>query len=332
MAPLYSGSADEWSYLSNDTIDTAMTMDFIIDRFENQMKKTKTLKSHQFTVRGTLWHIEVLTVGSYDDIEKSVGIKICNDSKKDLTVDCKIEIGDEVRKLHDIIDAENSFGFVNFLTHQECREVLNDGKLIVKVEIKVLEEESTLIHGKGKQPIQIPDPSSVYLKMFEEKAFTDFIVVCEEESIPCHKVFLVGRSSVFKTMMESNMKEAKEATVELKNCTSTVAKSFVEFFYTGHVDDDILRDNAVSFLDLGEKYDLSGLKAIAEQVMTVNLDKENMISYFLAGDLYNGKNIRAAAKTFLRQNKRHLVEQDGWEEALKGRGLVFELMKYFSQE
>ena len=52
-----------------------------------------------------------------------MGIKICNDSKKDLTVDCKIEIGDEVRKLHDIIDAENSFGFVNFLTHQECQEV-----------------------------------------------------------------------------------------------------------------------------------------------------------------------------------------------------------------
>ena len=60
-----------------------------------------------------------------------------------------------------------------------------------------------------------------------------------------------------------------------------------------------MKENVVSFLDLGEKYDLPGLKAIAEQAMIAMLDKENMLSFFLAGDLYQGEKIRAASKTFL---------------------------------
>ena len=54
MPPLYSGSADEWSYMytSNDTSNSdAKTVDFIIDNFEAEMKKgSHILKSNSFTV------------------------------------------------------------------------------------------------------------------------------------------------------------------------------------------------------------------------------------------------------------------------------------------
>ena len=347
MPPLYSGSADEWSYLSTGTTGSAMKVEFIIDKFENQMKRMVTpLKSHQFTVQDTLWHIEVVpdclvTVDADEEENESedegeegyVGVFIINDNKADLAVECKIVIGDVEVNVEDLIPASGTVGSYKFgcprlLTHQKCKDILNEGKLIVTVEINVL-EEATLIQGKGKNFNVIPESSNVNLKIFEDQDFTDFRVVCVEKSIPCHKAFLVARSSVFKTMMESDMKEAKEATVELESCFETVALSFVKFFYTGHVDYDILKENAIKFLDLGEKYDLARLKAITEQAMIGNLDKENMLSFFLAGDFYHGDEIRAAAKTFLRQNKKSLMEQKGWKEALSNRDLVFELMESF---
>eukprot|EP00092_Neocalanus_flemingeri_P040433 GFUD01044034.1.p1 GENE.GFUD01044034.1~~GFUD01044034.1.p1 ORF type:complete len:328 (+),score=70.64 GFUD01044034.1:51-1034(+) len=327
MSPLYSGSADEWSYLSNTSASSAVTMEFVIDEFKTQMNNRTTLKSHQFTVKDTLWHVGV-TPGK----DKHLGVFIYNDNKEDLNVICKFEVGDTVSKLDDGANVVNNsnLGFPKFLSHEKCLEVLSDGKLIVEVEMKVLEKEGTLIHGKGKHCNAIPDTISVLLKMYEDKDFTDFSVVCNGKPFLCHKAILAARSPVFKAMMESNMKEANDAIVELKNCTEVVAKSFVKFFYTGQVDEEVLKENAASFLDLSEEYDLQGLKAIAEQVMIANLDKENMVSCYLAGVLYHGQKIRAAAKTFLMQNRRSLTEQEGWREAFKGREeLVFELMETF---
>jgi len=133
-------------------------------------------------------------------------------------------------------------------------------------------------------------------------------------------------------MIVSNMKEAKEGYFEFNNCTETVVESFVKFFYTGNVDEEILKENAVSFLDLGEQYDIAKLKAITEQAMFANLDKENMLSFFQAGDLYKGKKIKAAAKIFLRQNRRSLVDQEGWKDARKDGHLVLELLEFFSMD
>eukprot|EP00092_Neocalanus_flemingeri_P096308 GFUD01122585.1.p1 GENE.GFUD01122585.1~~GFUD01122585.1.p1 ORF type:complete len:272 (+),score=55.20 GFUD01122585.1:101-817(+) len=217
-------------------------------------------------------------------------------------------------------------GIPRFISHEDCKEVLRDGRLTIKVEMSVLDEEETLIHGKGKN-FSPGKGSGVNLKIFEDKVFTDFQVVCNGKPFPCHKAFLAARSPVFMRMMESNMKEANEATMKI-DCTEIVAENLVKYLYTGQVDPEVLNENSVSFLEIGEKYDMAELKSMAEQVMIANLDKENMLSFFLAGDLHHGQMLRAAAKTFLKQNKSSLKEQEGWKEALKERvDLLLELME-----
>eukprot|EP00092_Neocalanus_flemingeri_P023848 GFUD01025873.1.p1 GENE.GFUD01025873.1~~GFUD01025873.1.p1 ORF type:complete len:273 (+),score=57.89 GFUD01025873.1:101-820(+) len=227
----------------------------------------------------------------------------------------------------DKISGDWRLGNPKFISHEDCKKILKDGRLTIKVEISVLEEEETLIHGKGKN-FSPGTSSGVNLKIFEDKALTDFQVVCNGKSFPCHKVFLAARAPVFMKMMESNMKEANEATMMIENCTEIVAENLVKYLYTGQVDPEVLNENSVSFLELGEKYDMAELKSMAEQVMIANLDKDNMLSFFLAGDLHHGQMIRAAAKTFLKQNKSSLKEQEGWKEALKERvDLLLELME-----
>eukprot|EP00092_Neocalanus_flemingeri_P040435 GFUD01044036.1.p1 GENE.GFUD01044036.1~~GFUD01044036.1.p1 ORF type:complete len:331 (+),score=86.37 GFUD01044036.1:120-1112(+) len=329
MPPLYSGSADEWSYLSTSTTGTAVTVEFIVDNFTSQMIKPSTLKSHQFSVKETLWHIKVVPESKFEDRKGHVGVFIHNENDEDINVRCKFIISNEECAFEDTIKKECGKGFPMLITHQECKKCLSDGKFTVKVEMSVLEEERTLIHGKGKQILEQAS-SDVDLKIFEDKIFTDFLVVCSGKSFPCHKAFLAAGSPVFMTMIESNMKEAKESTLKIGDCTEVVAESFVEYFYTGKVDTEVLNENSVSFLNLSEKYDVKKLKAMVEQIMIANLDTENMLSFFLAGDLYHGKKLRAAAKNFLKQNKRSLKEKEDWKEALKERlDLLLELMESF---
>eukprot|EP00092_Neocalanus_flemingeri_P001791 GFUD01001909.1.p1 GENE.GFUD01001909.1~~GFUD01001909.1.p1 ORF type:complete len:336 (-),score=88.02 GFUD01001909.1:38-1045(-) len=332
MPPLYSGSADEWCFLSTETTGTAVTVEFTIDKFTNQMKKASMLKSHQFSVKDTLWRIVVWPESEDKDSKGHVSVFILNDSDsdEDINVTCKFTLGDAMHGYYGHADDKISggwrLGFPRFISHEDCKEFLRDGRLTIKVEMSVLEEEETLIHGKGKN-FNPGKGSGVNLKIFEDKVFTDFQVVCNGKSFPCHKAFLAARSPVFMKMMESNMKEANEATMKI-DCTEIVAENLVKYFYTGQVDAEVLNENSVSFLELGEKFDMAELKSMAEQVMIANLDKENMLSFFLAGDLYHGQQLRAAAKTFLRQNKGSLKEHGGWKEALKERvDLLLELME-----
>jgi len=333
MPPIYFAKVDEWCYISTDACNSSMSAEMLIliDDFENQMKTAKTLKTRDFTVtiKDTLWHVSVIPVS--EDEKGHLGVFIHN-NKKDLTVKCKIIIGDGlVDELDDgKIEAKMGWGVFKLLAHQDCKDMLSDGSLKIKLEIKVIEENITLIHGNPFYPI--PDASCMNLKIYEDKACADFRFDCNGKSFPCHKVFLIARSSVFKSMIDSNMKEATEGRIEFENYEETVAESFVKFFYTGQVDEDILKENVVSFLDLGEKYDLAGLKAIAEQVMIANLDKKNMLSFFLAGNMYRGEMIRPVAKSFLRENRRSLVKQEGWKDALRDNDLVFELLEFFSED
>ena len=117
-------------------------------------------------------------------------------------------------------------------------------------------------------------------------------------SIPCHKNILSGASSVFEAMIGNKKnKEAVEGEVDM-NISAEVGRAFVEFIYTAKLDKEILAKEAVSFLELGDKYQMPGLKELAEEEMMTQLSRENMVKLLAISDLYRAKELREAAIKF----------------------------------
>jgi len=329
MPPLYSGSADEWSYISNDTANSDVkTVDFIIDNFEAEMMKSShILKSNPFTVKHSMWHIAV-HLGRKED---KVGVFIQNDNSVNLRADGWLKCGNVLGKLvNQEVLANNGFGWEAFLTTEACKKILTDGKLKVSVEIKLIQEKKTVICAA--KPYLLQEASILNRKIFETMAFSDFKVICNGKIFPCHKVFLAAGSSVFKNMLEADMKEAKEGSVEILNHADTVVSMFVKFFYTHHVEDEVLRNHAINFFDLGEQYQMEGLKKMAEVAMIANLSTKNMLEYLSAGDMFGGKELKEAAKAYIKKNRKSLVKLDGWRDAVKDRELLLDLIESLSSE
>ena len=69
----------------------------------------------------------------------------------------------------------------------------------------------------------------------------------------------MSASSMFAGMMKSGMKEAEQGKTDLK-CSFTVGKELVRFIYTGKVEEEILVENVVEFLELGERLGMDILK------------------------------------------------------------------------
>ena len=139
----------------------------------------------------------------------------------------------------------------------------------------------------------------------------------------------MSASSMFAGMMKSGMKEAEQGKTDLK-CSFTVGKELVRFIYTGKVEEEILVENVVEFLELGERLGMDTLKMFAEDKMLNILDMENMTRFFVAGDHYGARRIREKAKSLLKINLRKMMENPGWENEFGSKKeLILELWKDF---
>ena len=60
----------------------------------------------------------------------------------------------------------------------------------------------------------------------------------------------------------------------------------IRYIYLEEMEEDILQEEVVAFLELGEQYQVEKLKELAEEKMLQLLDKENMVKFLVAGDLF----------------------------------------------
>jgi len=219
------------------------------------------------------------------------------------------------------------WGFPRFVSHDKCKFELKNGVFQLKVKVTVKEKKNTLIVG-NKKIISKDWPQRSTSKIFEEKSFTDFEIISDGKSYPCHKVFLSAASTVFKGMIESGMKESLNSTLVLESFPEDVINSFLRFIYTGDMDKKVICEHCVIFFELGEKYDMEDLKVVAEQAMISSLNPENMVSFFKAGHMLRGENIKASAKIFICQNIKNVSGKEKLRTELLGESeLLMELLE-----
>ena len=73
--------------------------------------------------------------------------------------------------------------------------------------------------------------------------------------MPCHKIILAAASPVLEAMVENKHREAIEckANIELTNdanikLTEEVGRGFVQFIYTGELQEGLLEEHAAAYL------------------------------------------------------------------------------------
>ena len=123
-----------------------------------------------------------------------------------------------------------------------------------------------------------------------------------------HQVRLEFRQ-LFDILVHPNL-EAIESKANIE-VSEEVGRAFVKFIYTGEIEEEILKDQAVAFLELGEKYDIQVLKEMAEAKLLMLLDKKNMVEFVSLGDHYNANKIFEAALKMTKANMTWLRNQVG---------------------
>merc|ERR1719430_1343510 len=128
-------------------------------------------------------------------------------------------------------------------------------------------------------------------------------------------MFLSAASPVLSTEIEGQeeVKKKKKKGKMIMQCSSSVGRNFIKFIYTGKIEENILKEEAETFLELGHKYDIDSLKTMAEEEMLDILNTNNMIEFFLTGDKYGAMRLRERAKTVLKLNMKKAMEMENWK-------------------
>ena len=100
---------------------------------------------------------------------------------------------------------------------------------------------------------------------------SDFAIICEGVTIPCHQIFLSNSSKVFAEEIEADHmgnngtdeKVVKKGVLDVP-CSAFVKKNLLRFIYSRELDRKALENDAES-LKLGDLFDMESLKDIAER-------------------------------------------------------------------
>jgi len=340
---------DDWCRAPSVTSkSTVKTFGFVIEDFENVMKESKMVTSSQFNIEDFKWTIRVYN-DDYDDGAPSIGnfyakkgfigIWIFSEnSDKTFELEGKVTCSGKSYKLYEpdrnsIVElkALTGFGWSHPVRYDQCTKSLIDGKLVVKAELSLVKRGDLKVSGGNEEGSESNENLLAKLveKIYSERVFCDFKLISNHLEFDCHRNFIASQSETLRNAVERWAPDGKMILNEFK---PEVIEVLINFFYRRPLDSEVLSENAVEFLNIGEQYDLPPLKAKAEMTMMANLNKETFLDFFIAGDLYAAAKIKEEALRFLARNRNLWTENfSEWNVKLAERPkLLMEIITAFS--
>ena len=279
--------------------------DFV--RVVNSSKPGKFYFSDIFMVGDTPMAIVVYPNGHKEEFNGNVSILLDNKSDADVTVKYKLDITGNLKPINgNLLEPRVKVLLAKKgVWHLLSNAKWTDADFVLTVNVEILGEDLKIMGNEDEVfPKKFDFRESLYSKMMDP----NFKLVFQGVEVPCHKNVLAAASPVFEAMVVNQHLEAIESKANIE-LSEEVGRAYVKFLYTGELEEDLLKEHAVAFLELGNKYDVQELKDLAEGEMLKQLDKKNMVKFVSIGDHFNANKIFEAALKMTKVNMNWLRSQ-----------------------
>jgi hypothetical protein len=120
--------------------------------------------------------------------------------------------------------------------------------------------------------------------LFDSKDFSDVTITCADEiEMQAHRCVLAS-SSVFKTMLTTDMAEKKSNKILVDDIDGETMQEVLRFIYTKEAQH--LDRLAPKLLYSAEKYDLPQLKFVCVSKLIEQLSETNVLEFLVLADCY----------------------------------------------
>ena len=281
--------------------------ELVIKDFLEVMKTSKVGKdytSDTFMVGETPMAIRVYPNGEKEEYKGNVSVYLRNLSDAALTIKCQFITEAVTWSFDHEVNAKNGWGLAKFLSHAKCT-VYKEKDFILTAHVEMPGKDLKIL---GTEDTVVPKKYCVCKNLYDKMMEPNFALVFKGAEVGCHKQVLAAASPVFEAMVENQHLEAIESKANIE-LSEEVGRAFVKFIYTGELEEGFLKEQALAFLELGNKYDVQGLKNLAEGELLRQLNRKNMVELVSIGDIFNATKIFEAALKMTKANMSWLRSQ-----------------------
>ncbi len=120
---------------------------------------------------------------------------------------------------------------------------------------------------------------SKYSELYESEKLADVTISNGDFTKRMHSFILATQSDVFATMLQSAFQEGQSKQIVIKDIDDITLERFTKFLYCGQIDHENMdKDKYVALLDLGNRYELPALVALAGERLLIYLDEDSCAS------------------------------------------------------
>lgn len=205
---------------------------------------------------------------------------------------------------------------------RERLDLCKDGTLVFELKVTSLLEDVRSKSTRVKPVVDVAQPQIGGLltdmgALWASGEFSDITLQVGDESIPAHRLILVARSPVLRSMFQGEMVEAATGVVRIPDVEPTVMRCLCEYMYTDQVQrfDQAGDDTLGAVLQAAAKYEVNGLTALCSARVAESLTVDNVSEWLLASTRIGppAQRLKDQCLAFIAAQAAEVQVTEGWQ-------------------
>ncbi|GIY38829.1 speckle-type POZ protein [Caerostris extrusa] len=127
--------------------------------------------------------------------------------------------------------------------------------------------------------------------MLHENVLCDVKLRTRAETFPAHWFILSARSPVFRAMLQSDMKEKAQDSIDIEDVDADTVRRMLLYMYSDACE-DLQWESASQLYAAADKYQILSLKEECSSFLMSNLDTANACDALMIADLHNDEHLK----------------------------------------
>ncbi|CAL1281803.1 unnamed protein product [Larinioides sclopetarius] len=126
----------------------------------------------------------------------------------------------------------------------------------------------------AKLSTSVPSVLDDVKALYNDQLLTDIVLKTATKSFPAHKIVLCLRSSVFRAILNNDMKEKNTDCIKVEDLENETLQRFLLFLYSDNLE-ELHWESAVQLYYAADKYAIENLKYLCSSFLVENLSTSN---------------------------------------------------------
>ena len=218
--------------------------------------------------------------------------RMCSKSSNKITSDDFFKKNEE--KFHNLLNPGNIF-------FKYKGNLLYTSKYKLNLEVTYVRNEAVRINGASL--------TKAMQNLHLDQASSDLTILCDSETLPCHKFILATRSDVFKAMFDAktDFRESQDGILKIEDIDAHTMKVFLEYMYMDSIKTE---DINCKVLMAAHKYNFERLFSECSEHLKFSIDKENIFEIIKCAYLVDADELFRKAVLAIKKMNREEIKDD----------------------